>query len=294
MVSIIITTYKEPITLEKTIKNILKERIDQKFEILVVAPDKESREVVNKKFVQYPQIKFLPDKGEGKPAALNLAFQKARGEILVLTDGDVIVEKGSINKLLKHFQNKRVGAVSGRPISLSPRKKMLGYWSHWLLNAAHQRRLDLSKKKKYFDCSGYLYAIRSNIIREIPKNTFSDDIYISRKIWQANYKISYEPEAKVGVKYPSTFSDWLKQKRRSAGGAIQFKTKNRELKTRNFLKEGWYGLKLFFSFPKNLKEFFWTILLFLARIYLWIIIFIDLKIRRKEFKEIWIRIESSK
>jgi len=339
MVSIIITTYREPRTLEKSLNILLNEEINQDYEILVVAPDKESREVVNKFCVQYPQVKFLQDRGVGKPAALNLAFKKlapnlfreAHNDILILTDGDVVIEQGSINELLKHFQDKNpslpplgkggvkeVGAVCGQPISISPRNTMLGYWSHWLVNAAHQRRLKLSKQNKYFDCSGYLYAIRAGIVNQIPENVLSDDIYISKKVWGASpspsnspsgrgrkfphfrqgggeYKIIYEPNAKVKVKYPTTFKDWLKQKKRSAGGTRQkFPDEEISSEMRSFIKEAWYGIKLAFTFPKNLKEFWWTFLLFLARIYLWILIFIDLKIKKKKFEEVWQRVESSK
>jgi len=294
MVSIIITTYKEPTTLEQTLRIFLNEKIKDDYEILVVAPDKESRKVINK-FNQHPHVKFVQDESKGKPAALNLAFKKVQGDALILTDGDVVVEQGSVAELLKHFKDKTIGAVCGRPISISPRDTMLGYWSHWLVNAAHQRRLKLSKQNKYLDCSGYLYAIRAGIVKQIPKNALSDDIYISQKIWQQDYKIKYEPRAKVRVKYPTNFKDWIRQKKRSAGGTKQkFGAEKVSSKMRSFLKEVTGGLKLFFLFPKNIKEFWWTILLFLARIYLWIIIFIDLKIKKKKFKEVWQRIESSK
>ncbi|MDD4606831.1 MAG: glycosyltransferase [Patescibacteria group bacterium] len=295
MISIIITTYRESKTLEQTLRVILNKKINQAFEILVVAPDEESREVVNKFSIKYPQVKFIQDQGLGKPSALNLAFGKVQGDILILTDGDVVVESNGLEKLVQEFNNPKIGAVCGQPTSISDRKTMLGYWSHWLVNAAHQRRLKLSQQNKYLDCSGYLYAIRNKVVNEIPENVLSDDIYISQKIWQAGYQIVYRPEAKVRVKYPNTFSDWVKQKKRSAGGAKQ-KINQEKFKSnmRGFFNEAWHGFKLLFSFPKNLKEFSWTLLLFLARIYLWILILVDLKIKKKNFAEIWQRIESSK
>ena len=49
-----------------------------------------------------------------------------------------------------------------------------------------------------------------------------------------------------------------------------------------------------FSYSKNPKEFFWTILLILARIYLWFKIFTDLKLKKESFKKTWTRVETTK
>ncbi len=303
MISIIITTFKEKEILPKAIQNILDQtlinakltQIDAKYEILVVGPDKETEEIVK----NYPQVRHLKDKGIGKPAALNLALQKARGEIFILTDGDVYVEKGAIKKLLQHFKDEKVGGVSGRPVPINSRNNLFGYWSHFLTEVAHLLRLKKSREEKYLDCSGYLYAIR-NLIKEIPDNALSEDGLISQLIWQKGYKIIYEPEAKVYVKYPDNFKDWLKQKVRATGGYVQplqiknqykYTNKNR---MRSFWGEVSNGIKLFFIYPKNLHEFWWTILLYLARLYLWLLIFWQIKVLKKPFTKIWKRVESTK
>lgn len=286
MISIIITTYKESNTLSKAIQAILDQNLEQEYEILVVGPDRETENIVKNFQVNHPEIQYLKDKGIGKPAALNLAFKNVRGDILILTDGDVWIERDAIRNLLKFFEIKKNGAVSGRPISINPRNNLFGYWSHFLTEAAHQMRL----KRKQFPCSGYLYAIR-NIIKEVPENVLSEDAFITQIIRNQGYEIVYAPEAKVYVKYPDNFKDWLKQKIRTTGGYIQeLKIK----KTRSFWQEIIDGIKLFFSYPRNLKEFWWIILLFLARIYLWLLIFWKIKIKKEKFANIWRRVESTK
>lgn len=284
MISIIITTYKESETLPATIRSVLNQNIKQEHEILVVGPDKETEETV-KEFSKYPQIKYLKDKGIGKPAALNLAFKKAKGKILVLTDGDVFIGKDALKHLIKPFKKDKIGAVSGNPVSLSPKDNMLGYWSHFLTNAAHQWRL----KGKGYPCSGYLYAFR-DIIKEIPENALAEDGIITQMIRDKNYKIAYVDKAKVYIKYPTNFKDWLKQKVRSTGGYSQRQSRGE----RNLLQEIISGFKLFFTYPKTFKEFFYTVLLYKARVLLWLIIFWKIKIRRKSFASIWQRVESTK
>jgi len=310
MISIIITTYKEEKTLPQTIEKILEENLID-YEMLIVGPDEETEKITKNFENKYPQIKYLKDNGLGKPTALNLAFQKAKGDIFILTDGDVFIEKGAIEKLLKHFKDEKIGAVSGCPISINQRENLFGYWSRFLTNAADFIRRKKSRAGEYLVCSGYLYAIRrdalcnreGNLIK-IPEDTLVEDSIISQIIWQNGYKITYEPEARVNVKFPTNFSDWLKQKIRATGGYVH-KSQITNLKSptssgfkvpkmRSFCEELKDGLKLFFTYPKNLKEFWWTFLLYLARLYLWFLIFWQIRIFRKPLAKVWQRVESTK
>ncbi|MGB9680934.1 MAG: glycosyltransferase, partial [Minisyncoccia bacterium] len=171
---------------------------------------------------------------------------------------------------------------------------LFGYWSHFLTEAAHQMRL----KGKRFPCSGYLYAIRKKLVQSIPEDILSEDVVITEMVRDQGYQVVYAPEAKVYVKYPNNFKDWLDQKVRSTGGYTQkLKVGNFKLrvnKARNFVQEILYGFRLFFIYPKILKEFYWTFLLYLARLYLWFLIFWKIRVKHKKFTELWSRIESTK
>ncbi len=292
MISVIITAYKEEKTIGKAIESILQNKIFDNYEILVFAPDEKTLEVAKKYSKKNKQIKAVKDDGKGKPSALNLAFKKAKGEILVLTDGDVYISSNAISKILEPFKDKKIGAVSGRPISINSRKNKLGFWSHLLTNIADKRRKKALKIKKRFYCSGYLFAMRKGLIKEIPKETLSDDGLMSFLISEQGYKISYEPEAKVYVKFPTNLKDWINQKKRSAGGYNQIKFWTKK-EIRSFAKES-SGIFQVLKYPNSLKEFFWTFELIFIRLYLWCVIFKDINLKKKDFKKIWVRIESTK
>lgn len=293
MIFVVIATYKESKTLAKAIELFLNENISTEFKILVVGPDEETKKVAEQFSRNYSQVKYIKDEGKGKPAALNLTFRWIRQtypgisakDILVLTDGDVYIKQDSLKKILEPFNDPKIGAVSGHPISSNPRNRMLGFWSHFLTEAAHRMRL----RRKNFPCSGYLYAIRL-VIERIPENTLSEDGLITQIIRDRGYRVVYVPEAEVYVKYPDNWRDWILQKRRATGGYLQIS----HTKMRSFGQEMIGGIKLLFTYPKNLKEFYWLKLLYLARIYLWLIIFWDIKVRKKKFSEIWQRVESTK
>ncbi len=294
MISVLLTAYREPKTIGRAIEAFARQ-ISKKDEILVAAPDEETLKVVKSYSKRFKNIKTVKDPARGKPAALNLLFKKAKGGILILSDGDVYISNNAVTEILLPFRNEKVGAVTGRPVSINSRVNMFGYWSHLLTDiGAHETRLNLVKQGKFIVCSGYLFALRKGIVKEVPEEALSDDAVISHLIWGNGYRIGYAPKALVYVKYPDNFSDWLKQKKRSAGGYWQINqyAKNTP-KMRTFSKEAW-GFWRIWKYPKNLKEFYWTFVLLFARLYLWLLILINLKIRKKTLKQVWLRVESTK
>jgi len=291
MISAIITSYKEPKTIGKAIQAIASQ-ISHHSEILVAAPDNETLEVAKKLAQKNKQIKIIKDLGRGKPAALNLAVGLAKGDILILTDGDVFVGKNAINNILKPFVEKSVGAVSGNVISTNSKNNMLGYWAYVLTNIAHEIRLQKLTDNNRFLCTGYLFAIRKELFPLLPEQLLSEDGFISYKVYESNHTIKYAPEAKVYVKYPDNFKDWIIQKKRSAGGYNQIR-KITSFYGRSFASESSGAYKLL-KYIKTLKELFWMACLVFARLYLWAIIFIDINIKKKSQKDIWKRVESTK
>jgi len=293
MISCIITSYKEAKTIGRAITFMEKacKRAVDNYEILVFAPDDETiNEALN---YETNHIKIFKDEGKGKPSALNIAFEEAKGDLLILSDGDVYVNQYAIRELLKEIANPEIAAVSGRPKSISPRNTMLGYWSHLLTDMA-----DVTRKKALgnFVCSGYLYALRPGIVKEMPTEVLSDDAYTSYKVIESGKKIDYAPGAQVFVKYPDNFKDWMAQKKRSTGGYVQldkvYKLKHIQ-EMRSFGQEI-RGIKDVLSYAKNFKEFCWTLALIGARVWLWLNIFWEQKVIKKDFNKTWTRINSTK
>ena len=288
MISVIITAYKEPRTIVKAIESILENNL-KNFELLVVAPDQETLKAASK----FKQVNLLQDLGKGKPIALNLAIKKAKGDILILTDGDVFIDKDSLKPLLEPFSDSRVGAVTGHPISLNNKNSRYGFWSHFLADIAHERRLKASIQGKRFFCSGYLYALRKKLLKPIPDGCVVEDGYFSHLIWSQGYKIAYSPNSKVYIKYASSLKDWAKQKIRSVGGYMNL-NKNLKTEMRSFSQES-SGLFDLFRYPSSLKQDIWALELVAFRIYLWFAIAFKFRVKKeKSSQTIWARIESTK
>ncbi len=294
-ISIIITSYKEPGT-DLAIRSFIEQDIKTKNEILVVCPDIETKRIVEKYSKKHPEIKHIQDPGKGKSYALNQVLKKAKGDILILTDGDVNVGKNSVNEIIKKFKDPLIGCVSGRPISKNPKNKMIGYWSHLLFDAgAHNIRKENSKKG-FLECTGYLFAFRNKVINKIPLDV-AEDTVIPYMFWEKGYRIEYAEKALVFVKNPQTFRDWMKQKKRTAKAHetldkyVDIRTTPRIKTLKNEIKK---GLIWALGYPKNSKEFVWTITLFLARGFMWGTVLWDTTISKKHYNDVWERVESTK
>ncbi|OYT41034.1 hypothetical protein B6U80_02115 [Candidatus Pacearchaeota archaeon ex4484_26] len=296
-ITIIITAFKEP-KLGETLKSILRQKIKYPHEIIVSAPDKGTIGIVKNYAKKYKQIKLFKDPGKGKSFALNLLLKKlknSKSDILILTDGDVVLEDNSINEISKIFNDPFVGCTTGRVLSANPKNNKFGYWSHLLADAgAHRMRAELDEQGKFLECSGYLFAFRNNrIINQIPLDVAEDSI-IPYYFWKQGYKIKYTPKAKVFVKNPTHFKDWLKQRKRTAK-AHETLTKYAPdfPKIKSFKNE---ATRVFWAlqYPKNLKELVWTIQLIYARLYMWLSVFYDTYFRGKYYQDAWERIESTK
>ncbi len=297
MISIIITSYKEAETIGKAIESFLKQDIKEEYEIIVSCPDKETVDVVKEYSKKYKQVKHFKDPGKGKMYALNLVFKEVKGEILILTDGDVYVSDNSVKEILKAFKDKKVGCVACKPVSLESRDNMYGHWSHLLLEGAHRARLKRDEKGEYFTCSGYLFAFRNGIVKEFDRD-IPEDAVIPFIFMQEDYKLKYVPEAEVYIKYPNNFKDWIEQKKRISKAYENLKKveiKGKKVPAmKSFLNELFEGPVIALSFGKNLKEFYWTFLLFFARLYMWLLVFYEVKIKKKTHKDAWSRVDSTK
>lgn len=311
--TVILTAYKEEKTVARAVKSICEPKYSgykEKFQLITVIPDKETLNTAKKEIKKYKNTEWTSviDPGEGKPTALNLALKKVKGKIIILTDGDVYLGEYSIKLLFDAFKNPKVMGSTGRPVSADKKSTFFGYLSHLLADAAHHKRLTTLKgirsgrsrvfvgsKSNFFALSGYAMAMR-NFQLQIPKDTLVDDAYLSYVLLSKGGKLEYVPEATVFVNYPSNIKDWYKQKLRAVGGYIQlwkFGVIEKNTKVRNFWKEleyFWFPIK----YAKSFKEYVWSFALYPMRLYMWLIIFYQQRIRKRSFDEIWVRVESTK
>ena len=298
MITVILTSYNEPKATERAVNTLLKQAPKKDFKIIVVDPFPEVEQYLNKQ-IKDKRFEFFLDPGEGKAYALNLllemTYSKNKEDIYIFTDGDVYVSGNVIEEIKKSFKDKKIGCVTGRPISIDPRGNKFGYWSRFLFAGIDKVRHKLSSQKKFMECSGYLFAMRNGVIKNFPIET-SEDSIIPYMFWRKKYLIGYAPKAEVYVKNPDNWKDWSNQKIRNIKAHENLNKIAPNLpRTKSFYNEIKHGLEFIINYPRTFKEAFYTLQLVLARLYIYVKAFIELKIK-KSYADGWreTEIESTK
>ena len=296
MIHIIIAACGEVNSTERAITAFLKQNIKEEFEIIVSDPFTETKWMIEEKFPNNKKIRYFEDPGKGKSNALNLIFKEIwsndKNSIIISTDADVYVSENSVNAILSEFKKIHIGCVSGRPVSINDRSGMYGYWSHFLCDVgAHEiSRKRRYKKEQFLETSGYLFAFRNGIIKEIPTDVAEDTI-IPYRIYNQGYMIGYAEDAKVYVKWPTNMNDWMKQKKRAADAHTKLTKYVKDFpKVKSFIGEilgGLIGFGRIFSYPRNFKEFLWTLNLFPTRLIMWLSLYYDLHFKKREYSDGW-------
>lgn len=308
MISIIITAKNEEKTIGRAVRSFLQSMnnyqltinsnqliVNQDFEIIIIACDDKTLEAAKKGF---DGVKLIKDKGKGKPMAMNLAIREARGNILIFSDGDVFVDERAVGELLKVDGD----LVSGRPtfvneIEIISNNGIYNYWQDVLFGAAHRLRLYRNNKNQFFSLSGYLFLAKRKVFKnfKFPEELLTEDEYLSYWAYNQGFSIKYAPKAMVRVKFPNNYQDFVRQKARTLGGSYQIPSDwKKGVKMRSFIKESIGGFIMLKENVKNLKQTYWILLLFLARLNVWILAWWKVRILRQKREVVWERVESTK
>lgn len=172
---------------------------------------------------KYSEITLLHEnKREGKSAAENRAMKFVKSEITIFSDANTILPETAIKKLIRHYINPKVGAVSGeKKINTSKNTKAVSsgegiYWKY----ESYLKKLD-SELNSIVGAAGELFSFRSELFENIEKDTILDDFMLSMRIAAKGYKVVYEPEAQALETASSSIKEELKRKIRICAGGWQ-------------------------------------------------------------------------
>jgi len=98
----------------RTVRSILNNGYEN-LEVVVVDDGSKDRtlSVLEEEFAGDARVQICTQPNSGKAGALNHAIRESSHNILVALDADTIFRKGTIEKLVRHFGDEKVGAVSG-------------------------------------------------------------------------------------------------------------------------------------------------------------------------------------
>jgi len=106
-------------------------------------------------------VRYIILKGQDRTRAekLNAMLKVAKGDILIITDGETPLDKNVVINLVKHFSDQQVGCVIGQLRSKSPSS----FWKY-----ENYVRSQESKIGCVSGANKGLYAVRSGVVNDIP------------------------------------------------------------------------------------------------------------------------------
>jgi cellulose synthase/poly-beta-1,6-N-acetylglucosamine synthase-like glycosyltransferase len=174
----------------------------------------------------------------GKAGALDEILKVCDSDIVIFVDGDVKLSRGCFRELLKPFSDDSIGVVSGNVMSLNgDTDGFFGYVSFLERQLHHELCVDLVREGKPPKVNGTFFAVKRKVTDHIPKQTVSDDEYVSWNAQKKGFAVTYAPYAIVYTKDPENLADYISKRRRIfAGHMVVKKTIGYTVPTTKFSK----------------------------------------------------------
>jgi cellulose synthase/poly-beta-1,6-N-acetylglucosamine synthase-like glycosyltransferase len=195
-VSFIISCFNEEAVIREKLENTLALDYPQdKLEVVVVSDASNDRtdEIVGDFAAQGVRL-IRQDRNLGKTSGLNLAVPQTNGKIIVFSDANAMYEKDAVSKLIRNFNDKKVGYVVGearyRDVNQTAASKSeTAYWRFeiWL------KRME-SYIHSVVGGDGAIYAIRRELYEELQETDINDFVNPMQIILKG-YRGIYESEA---------------------------------------------------------------------------------------------------
>ena len=177
-----------------------------------------------------PGVRVLRQRNGGKSVALNTGLAAADTELVVMVDGDTVVEPGTITALVQPFADARVGAVSGNA-KVANRGGLLGRWQHieYVIGFNMDRRwYDLARCMP--TVPGAVGGFRRDAILQVggvSSETLAEDTDLTMALGRAGWRLVYEPQARAWTEAPASLAALWRQRYRWCYGTLQSMWKHR-------------------------------------------------------------------
>jgi poly-beta-1,6-N-acetyl-D-glucosamine synthase len=227
MVSVVIAARNEEKNIRARIENMVKQDYPtEKLEIIVVSDGSKDGTVkivgcLIEEFKLnpgWPTLKLIEvAENNGKPYALNLGVEEAKGDYIVFADARQKFNDAAIKELVANFNDPTVGSVSGELVFLEDAETMVNaemgfYWS-------------LEKKIRQMEstihsvpgATGAIYAIRRDLYPTIPAETLLDDVFIPLCIVLKGFRSILDCTA---IAFDVSSKSFLQEKRRKVRTSV--------------------------------------------------------------------------
>jgi cellulose synthase/poly-beta-1,6-N-acetylglucosamine synthase-like glycosyltransferase/peptidoglycan/xylan/chitin deacetylase (PgdA/CDA1 family) len=229
-VSVIVPAYNEAANIAATVRSLVGNDYPR-LEVIVVddGSTDATADIVTR--LRLPGVYLIRQDNAGKPAALNTGIRHARGDLLVLVDGDTVFQPDAVGRLIQPLKDPRVGAVSGNT-KVANRRGLLGRWQHleYVIGFNLDRRMfDIARCMP--TVPGAIGAFRRAAVQDVggvSAQTLAEDTDFTMAVIRAGWQVVYEPAAVAWTEAPATLRQLWRQRYRWCYGTMQAMWKHRQ------------------------------------------------------------------
>jgi len=226
LVSILMAAHNEEQVIEEKINSILKSSYpSSKVEILIGSDcSTDNTNSIIKKYADSDnRFHFFEFSNRtGKIGIINLLNQKAKGEILLLTDANVIFESSTLFELVKHFKNPDISLVDSFMKHRNLKADGISYQeSNYISNEVNTKHAEGKIWGSLMGPFGGCFAIRRTDFEPIPDNFLVDDFYTCMQVLNNKKRCISDEKAIVLEDVSNNLNAEFKRKIRISSGNFQ-------------------------------------------------------------------------
>lgn len=225
-ISVLMSVHNEEKVIEEKVQSLLRSDYPHDLAEFIIGSDgsDDGTEQIIKKFASADsRIRFvLSGERRGKPAMLNDLASAAKGEIMVITDANVILTPGTLRYLAEGFRLPETGLCDATVIPGSFDDKGITRQENFY------GRFETALKRAEGDLWGAMpgpyggcYAIRRDLFPLLPENTLVDDLYAGLTVLRKGFRSFNVPEAVVFEDTQADMAAQFKRRVRIAAGSFQ-------------------------------------------------------------------------
>lgn len=175
---------------------------------------------------QHAGVKILQKPfSNGKPSALNYGLKHAKGEIIAIFDADNVPDTDALMAVREYFEDPAVAAVQGKTLCINSKENMLTQFISYeeaVWCEAYLRGKDVLNL--FVHLKGSCQFIRSDVLEQLQgfdEAVLSEDMEISARLTENNYKIRYASDVVAWQESPSNLKTLFKQRTRWFRGTME-------------------------------------------------------------------------
>jgi len=161
----------------------------------------------------------------GKPSALNFGLEHAKGDIIAIFDADNVPDADVLMAACRYFEDPAVAAVQGKTLAINSKENMLTQFISYeeaVWCEAYLRGKDVLNL--FVHLKGSCQFIRRDILAKLDgfsEAVLSEDMEISARLTENNYKIRYASDVVAWQESPSDLKTLFKQRTRWFRGTME-------------------------------------------------------------------------